>query len=465
MCTRPGMSGVLPLSLRGPEFFMRMHAARFAALLALPLIAGSAPALAQPASDNILREGEGPRRARLDKTERKPFDASSWSKLSEWKNGAAPTGATMAGHPVLLLFWTDYIPASKRALALARKLSDQYASQGLIVVCAHGAQDWENAAKPAPGKDATLLIAHDAKGELRKQLESDADPDFYVIDRAGQMRFADIATESVEGAVEIVVKESQGDAASLNDRLAAEARKREEDARKTEALRENIDLTKLPEVPFAEPDEEAYKAVKWPAVPRDENSYSDPAERDKPAPPQPVSIPDSNWFPSRPELKGRVVLMYFWHPDARVSWMRDLVNLDILQRQHSRDMVVVGVLSPLADANSQGGEKLKIETDPEKLKKSIDDFFAGTSGTHYVLADAPGNFLAMTDKGYQNYNGGKPVPWIAIISSDSKMRWWGWAKDPKGRAALDKILDSDPGVIARKKAEDAYIRAKGTEQK
>lgn len=417
------------------------------------------PALAYGQVDpQIVREGEGPNRSKLTARELKAFDGAAWSKLSDWKNGAL-TPAVTDGKPVLVLTWSDYIPTSKRAVALARKMSEKYGARGLVVVAAHHAQEWDKAAKPEAPKDATFLLAHDAKGEFRAALGADNDPDFFVIDRAGQLRYADIATESVEAAVEKVVSESKEGAGGVVTKLAADAAVRAAEMRRTDALRTQVDLTALPEVPFEDPTPEVYKETKWPPQPKDPQAQQNPQPGAADAPPEEIKVvvPETGWFPEKPETKGRAVLMYFWHPDARVTF-RDIDRMDLLQRQHSRDLVVVGVLAPLTDGQ---GTALKIETDPQKLQKKLDDFRSARKVGHPILVDTAGTLFEMSKKNYPDVSQGIPVPWVILVGSDNTARWWGWFPDAKGQAAFDKVLANDPGIKARRAAEDEYIRAKG----
>lgn len=411
----------------------------------------------------IVREGEGPNRTRLTGKELKPFDAGAWTKLADWKNGTM-TPAVTDGKPVLVLTWSDYIPTSKRALTLARKLSEKYGARGLVVVAAHNSLEWDKATKPEAAKDTTFLVAHDATGEFRAAIGADNDPDFFVIDRAGQLRYADIATEAVEAAVEKVVNESKEQAGGVVTKLAADAATRAVELRRTDALRTQVDMTSLPEVPFEMPSDESFKGTwlnyrsnQWPTPPMDTTGGD---QQTRPAPDAApevtkVALPDTGWFPAKPELKGRMVLMYFWHPEFGASF-ENVDQFDLLQRQHSRDVVVVGVLTPLSDGK---GGTLKIENDPVRLQKKLDQYRASRNIGHPILVDLNGSLFEMSKKHYSEAQSGVSIPWVLITSSDNAARWWGFL--PRGQAAFDKVLANDPGLKARRAAEEKYIRDKG----
>ncbi len=428
------------------------------ALLLAACIAATAGLAAAQSSDGVAREGEGARRKQLDARELKPFDFGAFAKLSDWKNGAALSAGTAAGKAVLVVTWTDYVPQSKRALALAKRMSEKFGAKGLIVVAAHSSEEWAAVGKIDAPKDATFLVAHDKNGEFRKAIQSDADPDFYVIDRAGQLRYADVVSESVEAACEKVVAEATEAAAGENDRLKGLAEAAAIELRRAEALRQGVDLTSMPEVPFEEPKDDVYRAIKWPLPPEDPQARQSlpPGETFDPyAGLSKFAMPDQAWYPAKPQGKGRLMLCYFWHPDARFT-QRQMDNFELLQRQLGRDVYVVGIISPLGDFTSQSTLNMKPEFIAENFKK----YHTQKGLKHYFATDADGSLFEASKKAYQNISEGVPVPWGFIVSSDGTMHWWGYLSGASGRATLDKMLAIDPGVKARRAAEDEHIKSR-----
>lgn len=416
-------------------------------------LAGSLAFAAQP-GDGVIRKGEGALRQALDRTELKPFDASLWATLSDWKNGSAPSQAQVAGHPVLILCWTDYIPTSKRALALAKRMAEKFGPDGLIVIAAHSQTDWEHAQKPEAPKGSTLLLAHDANDQFRRGLSSGSDPDFFVLDKAGQMRFASIETGSVEAAVEKVVKESRDEAAGINDALAKVAQERDAAQRRTEANRSNVDLTNMPEVEFEMPGDAAYadKSL-WPSKPKDENNFNNQFDSQVK-----IAIPEAGYVSgSKPNTKGRVVVMYYWGLDARESYP-SIDRLSLLQRQHGRDLTVIGVISPIRENNNQGFGNGSGQDDPKALESRVKGFLGARNLNHAMLVDPSGSILGQGVPGSVNAQN-TVFPLVSVISSDGVLRGWGALDSPFVKASLDKVLQNDPGVKARRKAEEAYIRA------
>lgn len=53
----------------------------------------------------------------------------------------------------------------------------------------------------------TWLIAQDGDRKLMNAFHADSYPDYYLIDRAGNLRFADLANQEIDRAVEMLIKE------------------------------------------------------------------------------------------------------------------------------------------------------------------------------------------------------------------------------------------------------------------
>jgi hypothetical protein len=135
---------------------------------------------------------------------------------------------------------------------------------------------------------------------------------------------------------------------------------------------------------------------------------------------------------------------------------------DMMQRQRGRDVAVVGAVSGITDGTTD--KKLEdVEMDPVKIKKRFDEFLATRTFSHAVYFDA-GNSLMNAGLDEENPTSSSsdpiPNPFICIISSDGVLRWAGGAWFPSYEAALEQVIREDPGVQARRKVEEAYIKAK-----
>ena len=418
-------------------------------VLATGLAAGG-QAIAQDA--DILRETIGSRAAELSAMELKPFDQTLWSSLSSWTNGSPLDASATDGNVVLIATWASWNPAATRAISTMQNLHKKYADEGLIVVGVHHAQGWDKAAQAMDRRKADFLIALDAEGKFREAIKSDQDPDFYVIDRAGQLRFADIRTESVQAAVKLLLAEDVASAGSLVSRLEAAAAAREVEFRKPTHIQGRVNLASMPEVAFLPPSEVEYASATWPKPKKDDDNRG----RNENQIPRPFGVPGSGWIDAAPpKTDGRVVVYYAWHLDDPRS-VEIARQMDTLQRQLGRDAVIVGVLTGVRSKdnnNRRNNENVSAESLLPRLAN-----FRRTHGVeHAMMIDVGGNTFNNS-----NRNRGKNDSFgAAVVSSDSMLRWEGAVADPAFRAALDRVIDVDPGVRARRAAEDAYIRARG----
>lgn len=407
--------------------------------------------LAMVASADPTRDGSGAHREALTKMELTPFAGSLWTKLTDWQNGELAEGLTK-DKVVLILAYNDFSPAPKRAFALVKRLAAEHGAEGLIVVAAHAVRGWDDAEKPKVA-DGSLRLAHDAKGEFRAALFADSDPDFYLIDRAGQMRFAGIATESVEDAVKQLLAEDAAKAGGTKAAIAATLAAEDAAARRARASRENVDLTRFPELPYVRPSDEEYTAANWPKLPRDKAKQQELAYLE----PRDTPLPDTGWFPSKPSLGGKLVYLYFWHPDV-LTFFDDASTIDTMARQYQRDVLFVGVVTNL-DGFRVGGQTVKLlkdQMDVEKLSERIQKFTKNRNFDQYIVVDSGRSVYDAVFKSQQD-----DVYPVALLSSDGKARWWGDQPAVTWDAALQRMLQVDPGVQTRRKAEDEWLRKQG----
>lgn len=394
------------------------------------------------------RDGSGTLRASLNEMELKPFAGDLWGKLSDWQNGELAAGLT-TGKVVLIVAYNDFTPAAKRAFGLAQKLATAHGKDGLIVVAAHAIRGWSDATKPKV-EDGSLRIAHDAKGEFRKALRAESDPDFYLIDRAGQMRFAGVQTDSVEEGVKQLLAEDAEKAGGTKARNEAVLAAKDAEERRTRAAREKVDLTKFPELPYVRPAEELYTAAKWPKLPRDQTKNDEIAYME----PRDVPIPDTGWFPSKPNMSGKLIILYFWHPDA-LTFSDGAEYFDAIARRYQRDVIVVGVLTDV-DGFRVGNQTIKLrkdQKDVEKLSERMVQFVKNRKFDHYLLVDTGKSVYESVFKDQQD-----SVYPFAVIATDGKARWWGDRPAVTWESALETMFLNDPGVLSRRAAETEWLR-------
>jgi hypothetical protein len=317
----------------------------------------------------------------------------------------------------------------------------------------------------------SFAIAHDAEGKFRDALLVDNDPDYYVIDRAGQLRFADVATSSIEEAVRIVVSESATDAGNVQALIDQRSAARRAEQEKLYDINESLDsLRDIPDLPFAEPTPEDYERSGLPALSeevRDLLGIRSSGRRggnDEDAPPVVVSLPqEGQWLGGRPpNYKGRAVVLYFWHPRIRASYWPMMERMDVLQRQHARDIVVIGVMLPadLLDDDSRSRRRSnEAEETARELQESWNRFVASRKFDHTLYFDAGGEVIGSIG-GSGRRSGTALINGVYVVSSDGVLRWGGFAPNREYQGVLDQVLRRDPAVRARREVEQRYIEGR-----
>jgi hypothetical protein len=420
---------------------------------------------AQPAAPVVNRDSTGARRAELDKMELKDFPADAWAKLTGWTNpsgeAAEPVSAsTYDGRPVLIFTWASWHPASQRALASAQQLADKYSAQGLLVVGIHHPTGFDKSADLLKSRNITFLQAHDATGDFRKALKIDHEPDFYIIDRAGRLRYAAVSSASLDAACSELAKETREQASDL-PRILRERADQEAAAKgRFTDINQGIALSKLPEVPpgYVAPGEDAYQKVTWPKMNRElgkelgmidqqTNKQKEPA----------LNFTPEGYYPAEPNKSGRATVIYFWHAEEHRSFNPVMQKMDILQQQYPRDLVVIGAMVPLSALDpsfqQQSGNK---EEDQEKLMKKYQTFLKSRTFHHTLAADLTGSSV-MSINGAQGGVQKFPLPGAMVVSSDGVIRWVGWSDTSDFKYAIDTVLANDPAVLARRAADRKFI--------
>lgn len=88
-----------------------------------------------------------------------------------------------------------------------KQLHQRYKDQGLVLIGVHSDPDALKMEMSVKENALDYLIAQDGEGKLMKALHGDSFPDYYIIDRAGNVRVADLANAELERAIETMIKE------------------------------------------------------------------------------------------------------------------------------------------------------------------------------------------------------------------------------------------------------------------
>ncbi len=430
---------------------MRQKCSLVAAVLAAGLI-GSVHA------QDVRNEGTGDRRSTLDGMIFKPAPMDALLAPSAWI-GQKPSAADLSGKVVMVVTWAEWYRPSHSAALLAQRLLDQHGSEGFVVIGVHDQEGFEAATEFASKRKLAFPIVQDEGATIRQKLHTDQDPDIYVIDRAGNMRFADITTETATLAVETLLSEDQQAAVGAMSTLERQRAQQRAQARRSGAINPNVTLENLPVIPFTKPSDETYAATNWPkideALLREAQSYAELTP--------PIAVPDGEWLNGKPSTEGKIQVVYTWHPEDRTVMNDLMLRMEDLHKQRGRDVAVIGLMLPLGDNNRSRDNGGLIVDKTRDVPITMDGmkFALGSKRlTHSLQATQA---FAVPQIGRNNRNSNDTIiGTVYIVSTDGRVRraahWTQWSKVQQ---AIDHLLREDPGVAARRQAEDRYIRSNG----
>lgn len=427
-------------------------------------IAGAMLALGAPLmAQSVVREGAGTRRQQLDDMELKPFPAAAWGHLSEWTTDPVELEA---GEPALIVTFASWYAPSMTGITIAQRMADRFGDQGLKVIAVHDSRGFEDATETLEQRKITIPVALDADGKFRDALKVDQDPDFYIIDRAGRLRYADVATQSVPTAVEVVVNESRDAASDLPERLAAQRAAEDRARRRTGGINPEANLSDLPDF-SPHVGAEMYEMARWPE--RWKEFEEDNLNRRNYRGESEVSTltltPETEQFGKPLRTGGRATVVYLWYPDVVQSYQRVQPQMDLLARQYSRDVAVVGLLTPTPTDNRRGRygeEEEAAAVRAAQFARQVEAAKTGRRYDHTIVVDREGSIRRQILGDDAGSRGNKVLaPVVAIFSSDNQLRWIGTPTSSRFNSALDHVLRADPGVQMRRTLEENFIRERG----
>lgn len=128
--------------------------------------------------------------------------------LKEWINSKPLDLDLLKGKIVVLDFWATWCGPCLSAVPHTNKMKKKYAKKGVVIIGVCNQRGAEKMSATVKKYAIEYPVAVDAGTNASYKVSSY--PDYYVIDRRGILRWADVANNDVEKAIEILLREQPG---------------------------------------------------------------------------------------------------------------------------------------------------------------------------------------------------------------------------------------------------------------
>src|SRR4051794_36681297 len=129
--------------------------------------------------------------------------------VKDWLNSAPLKLHELKGKVVVLEFWGTWCTTCVGLIPHHNDLAKKHKDRGLVFIGICDAEGSEKMPQIAGRYGIEYPIAIDIKNSTADTYKADSTPDFYLIDRSGKLRWADIVTEDVDSAIEQLLAERQ----------------------------------------------------------------------------------------------------------------------------------------------------------------------------------------------------------------------------------------------------------------
>lgn len=369
------------------------------ALVSMLALTGTALGMGALLGPNVDREGTATHIAQMREIECKPFDTTLFDALTDWTQGEAIDASAIEGQVVLVGFVHSSEPKSWLTLSTLARYQRQNADDGLVVLAVHTDMGWDDIQSKVNEGRVRVQVAKDTGGAFTAALGSDDVPDLYLIDRAGQLRFADFESKSLKTAVAQLLRESPEQAIE-NAELQAQG------LPIAEAPEEQAKPTKR-EIPSA-----AYAYANWPAFNKSKLSAQDYQGK-----PLPAKLGNEQWLSKEKDLEGKVLVLDFW-----ATWCGPCraasPKLEEIQRELEGKVEVLAI----GGASDNEGDHKKYVIKSPKAYSNL-----------YDRNDTINNALQV-----------RGIPHTVVISTDGVIRWQGNPLAKNFKDIVEQVVNADP---------------------
>ncbi len=344
----------------------------------------------------VKREGNAEHVAALAEIETQAFNTALFDGLDGWTLGEALDADAIAGKVVLVAIVSSGDPQSMMALSSLARYQRQHSDDGLVVLAVHTEAGWDEISEKVNAGRVKVQVARDVEGKFAQGVLADEYPDMYLIDRAGQLRFADIENRSLKSAVGFLLRETSDDAIANAEKQS-----------------QGIEVAMEPEkkaVPEILPA--LYKRADWPMKNSGKLSAKNVQGKQLPVP-----LGTEEWLTKEKDLEGKVLVLDFWAtwcgPCRRASPI-----LDKLQKQYEGKLEVLAI-------SGQSEDEGTVRKYIGKKKNAYSHLFDKKQSIYRELEI-------------------RGIPHTVVMSTDGVIRWQGNPLSPAFKKAVEQVIAQDP---------------------
>lgn len=129
--------------------------------------------------------------------------------LGQWMNGKAVTLKDIKGKIVLIDFWATWCGPCLKAVPHTNEMMKKYGDRGVVIIGVCSPRGGEKLAATVKKYGIKYPVAIDQDGATMKAYLGNSFPDYYVIDRQGNLRWGDIVNSDAEKAIELLLAEDK----------------------------------------------------------------------------------------------------------------------------------------------------------------------------------------------------------------------------------------------------------------